>query len=89
MFWPKDLLPEVIAETRIYTWGYDVEINHVFSAASQATVFQDAAYLLSDLDDERISEDDVQSRFITSHLDSGPGCLRALSYAGRLQVQVI
>ena len=66
LFWPKDILPEVIADTRIYTWGYDVDINHIFSSASQATVFQHAASLLSDLADERISAEDVNPSLLVS-----------------------
>lgn len=59
LFWPKDILPKAIADTRIYTWGYDVDINHIFSSASQATVFQHATSLLNDLANERISNEDV------------------------------
>lgn len=66
LFWPKDILPEVIADTRIYTWGYDVDINHIFSSASQATVFQHAASLLGDLADERISDEDVNPSVLIS-----------------------
>lgn len=31
VFWPKELLPKerTIAKSRIFTWGYDVDINHV------------------------------------------------------------
>lgn len=61
VFWPQDLLPGIITESRIYTWGYDVDINHVFSSASQATVFQHSSTLLSDLADERTSEESVSS----------------------------
>src|SRR5271155_6121938 len=58
LFWPKEILPAVVPETRIYTWGYDVDINHVFSSASQATVFQHAMSLLLDLGNARTSDDD-------------------------------
>jgi hypothetical protein len=61
LFWPKEILPTAVPETRIYTWGYDVDINHVFSSASQATVFQHAMSLLSDLDNARTSDDDVKT----------------------------
>lgn len=53
VFWPKELLPRATPQTRIYTWGYDVDINHVFSNASQATVFQHAGTLLSDIANTR------------------------------------
>ena len=55
VFWPKELLPKVVPQTRIFTWGYDVDINHLFSSASQATVFQHAGTLLSDLANKRTS----------------------------------
>jgi hypothetical protein len=67
LFWPQDVLPTAIPETRIYTWGYDVDINHVFSFASQDTVFQHAQSLLSDLANERTSDDDVSS-FLISYI---------------------
>ena len=63
VFWPKKLLPEALPEARRYTWGYDVDINHVFSNASQATNFQHAATLLSDLANERVSVEDVSIIF--------------------------
>ncbi|KAL8881501.1 MAG: hypothetical protein Q9198_001313 [Flavoplaca austrocitrina] len=58
-FWPKDLLSKVIPETRIFTYGYDVNINHLFSPASQAIVFQHAATFLNDLANERVSTEAV------------------------------
>lgn len=59
VFWPKDLLPKVIPDARMFTYGYDVNINHLFSSASQATVFQHAASFLNDLANERISTEAV------------------------------
>lgn len=59
LFWPKELLPDAIPQSRIYTWGYDVDVNHIFSSAGQATVFQHARSLLSDLANERSSDEDV------------------------------
>lgn len=59
LFWPKEILPDRIPETRIYTWGYDVDINHIFGNASQATTFQQAGSLLSDLANERVSAEAV------------------------------
>lgn len=56
VFWPKELLPKVVPQTRIMTWGYDVDINHLFSSASQATVFQHAGSLLLDLANKRTSD---------------------------------
>jgi hypothetical protein len=61
IFWPKMLLPLALPQLRIYSWGYDADINHLFSAPSQSTVFQHAGSLLSDLADNRISDADVRS----------------------------
>jgi hypothetical protein len=38
-----------VPRARILTWGYDVRIEHVFESVSQASVFQHAEDLLSDL----------------------------------------
>ena len=59
LFWPQDLLPEVVPASRIFTWGYDVDVNHVLSSAGQATTFQHAQTLLSDLADQRLNSEDV------------------------------
>ena len=61
VFWPKELLPRAVPQTRIYTWGYDVDINHVFSNASQATVFQHAGTLLSDIANTRTLSTEVRN----------------------------
>lgn len=45
----RDLLPKVIPNTRIFTWGYDVDLSNIFSVAGQATVFQHAGSLMIDL----------------------------------------
>ncbi|KAK0512960.1 hypothetical protein JMJ35_004977 [Cladonia borealis] len=68
VFWPRDLLPSRFPDFRIFTWGYDVDIDHAFSGTSTATVFQHAANLLSDLCDVRISGD-AESRplFFVAH----------------------
>lgn len=68
VFWPRDLLPRRFPDFRIFTWGYDVDIDHAFSGTSTATVFQHAANLLSDLSDVRISSE-AESRplFFVAH----------------------
>jgi len=38
---------------RIFTWGYDVDIEKAFRAVSQASTFQHAGVLLSDVGDSR------------------------------------
>ncbi|KAL8977206.1 MAG: hypothetical protein Q9205_006941 [Flavoplaca limonia] len=56
VFWPRDLLPNVVHDARILTWGYDADIDG-FGSASQSTIHQHAGSLLSDLADQReISE---------------------------------
>ncbi|KAH8897670.1 hypothetical protein GQ53DRAFT_837506 [Thozetella sp. PMI_491] len=49
VFWPRDLLPKILAHVRIFTWGYDVQVQNLFSSASKATVFQHAETLLLDV----------------------------------------
>lgn len=49
VFWPQDLLPKVFPQARITTWGYDVQIERMFSSTSQASILQHALTLLSDL----------------------------------------
>ena len=51
-FWPKDLLPEVLADVRVFTWGYDADIDG-FGSRSQSTINQHAGSLLSDIADQR------------------------------------
>lgn len=56
VFWPRDLLPAILPGARVFTWGYDVDVNHIFSSASQNSVFQHAGNLLVDLTDARQSD---------------------------------
>ena len=49
VFWPRDLLPKVVPQARIITWGYGVQIEQMFSSPSQATIFHHAQTFLSDL----------------------------------------
>lgn len=57
IFWPAALLPEVIPNARIWTWGYDADIDGFWSSASQNTVSQHATNLLSDVADLLESKD--------------------------------
>ena len=50
-FWARDLLPRVIPDTRIYTWGYDADIHKFGPSTSQNTIHQHSSSLLSDLAD--------------------------------------
>ncbi|MCJ1475942.1 hypothetical protein MMC13_004606 [Lambiella insularis] len=51
IFWPADLLPSVLPDVRIFTWGYDADIHHWASSTSQNNVHQHAGNLLGDLAD--------------------------------------
>ena len=53
MFWPKTLLPAVIPDAKILTFGYDANVGGFFSSTSQNTIHQHAENLLSDLADLR------------------------------------
>ncbi|KAL8791369.1 MAG: hypothetical protein Q9195_005907 [Heterodermia aff. obscurata] len=52
MFWPQDMLPGVIADVRVFTWGYDADVDGLGSR-SQSTINQHAGSLLSDIADQR------------------------------------
>lgn len=64
VFWPRDLLPEEIPKNRILTWGYDVQIEQMLSASSNASIFQHAETLLSDLASLRSSPMDKERPLI-------------------------
>jgi Putative serine esterase (DUF676) len=64
LFWPRDLLPTRLPQARIWTWGYDVDINNLLSATSQLSVFRHADALLSDLADLNNSLTPKPVRFV-------------------------
>jgi hypothetical protein len=49
VYWPRDLLPERLPNARIFTWGYDANIENMFSSASRASIFQHAGTFLEDI----------------------------------------
>jgi len=51
-FWPRDLLPRIISDVRVFTWGYDADIDG-FGSRSQSTIIQHAESLLSDIANQR------------------------------------
>ena len=53
VFWPKTLLPAVIPDAMILTFGYDANVDGWITSASQNTIHQHAENLLSDLADLR------------------------------------
>ena len=63
-FWPRDLLPKLIPNTRIYTWGYEADIHKFGSSTSQNTIHQYSSSLLSDLADLQESCSDQSTPII-------------------------
>ncbi len=51
--WPETLLPSIISNCRIMTWGYDADVTHFFKPASGSTTFQHAQNLLAELERHR------------------------------------
>ncbi|KAF8851080.1 hypothetical protein BDZ45DRAFT_808615 [Acephala macrosclerotiorum] len=49
VFWPGVLLPKDAPDVRIFTWGYDADVDRLTSTASQNTIFQHAGDLLADV----------------------------------------
>ncbi|CAI6072025.1 unnamed protein product [Clonostachys chloroleuca] len=49
VFWPRDLLSLDVPKTRILTFGYDADVGHFWSAASQNRIRDHAANLINDL----------------------------------------
>ncbi|KAI4173239.1 MAG: hypothetical protein LQ348_006624 [Seirophora lacunosa] len=49
LFWPQSLLPAVVPDSQIFTWGYDADVGGIFSSAGQSTIHELAGSLLSDL----------------------------------------
>ncbi|PGH08456.1 hypothetical protein AJ80_07855 [Polytolypa hystricis UAMH7299] len=64
VFWVQQLLPAVLPNARIFTWGYDADVTHLLSNSSQATIFEHSRTLLSDISDERITEEDEKRGII-------------------------
>lgn len=64
IFWPKALLPTVIPKARIFTWGYDADVDGLMSSASQNTIHEHANNLLVDLSDLRTTSSDRSTPLI-------------------------
>jgi pimeloyl-ACP methyl ester carboxylesterase len=47
VFWPKDLLACDLPNTRIMTYGYDADIAHFWSMASQNRIYEHAGNLVN------------------------------------------
>lgn len=50
-FWPENLLPNVVPNVRIYSFGYDADVERFMSSAGLNTVHQHGRKLLNDLCD--------------------------------------
>ena len=59
VFWPRDLLPDVIPDARILTFGYDADVYHFRAAVGQNTIHQHASNLLADIADLQGSSETV------------------------------
>jgi hypothetical protein len=58
IFWPQELLPSVIPKARIFTWGYDADVDGLLSSSSQNTIRDHARNLLVDLSNLRVTASD-------------------------------
>ena len=59
VYWPQALLPMEIPDVKIFSYGYDADIDGFLSGAGQNTINQHAQSLLSDLSDLRSSHAEV------------------------------
>ena len=59
VLWPQDLLPMVIPDVKIYTYGHDASVDHILYSASHDTLQQKASTMLSDLADIRQTSQEV------------------------------
>lgn len=49
VFWPASLLPSVLPEARVFTWGYDADVDAFNGSVGHNTVEQHATDLLTDI----------------------------------------
>lgn len=70
VFWPQTLLPDIIPDAKIFTFGYDADVGGFLSSASQNTIYQHAQNLLSDLADlrENPAEQEIPLVFVVHSL---------------------
>lgn len=61
MFSPKELLPKIFPNVRIFSFGYDVDINHFFGSAGQTNVFRHSQDLLNDVSNISAPEGKVRA----------------------------
>jgi hypothetical protein len=58
-FWPRDLLPHSIDNAKIFSYGYDADIERFMGAAGLNTVHQHGRNLLNSLSD-LLDQDEVR-----------------------------
>lgn len=58
-FWPRDLLPKVLPQARILSWGYDSKVIHFWAAPSQNMINEHSSNLFADLASLRDSTNTV------------------------------
>jgi hypothetical protein len=49
VFWPEAILPTVLPEARIFTWGYDADVDAFNTSVGHNNVEQHANDLLTDI----------------------------------------
>lgn len=59
IFWPADLLPSVIPESRIITYGYDAKLMEIFQSVSQNSLYAISRELINDIQLIRQREEQV------------------------------
>ena len=71
VYWPQALLPIVIPDAKIFSYGYDADIDGFLSGSGQNTIHQHAQGLLSDLADLHSSHAEVSfiSRSFNVNMD--------------------
>lgn len=70
VFWPQTLLPVVIPDAKILSFGYDADVGGLLSSASQNIIHQIAQILLSDLADlrDKPAEQEIPLVFVVHSL---------------------
>ncbi|MCJ1270442.1 Serine active site containing protein 1 [Lobaria immixta] len=82
-FWPRDLLPEILPQARILSWGYDSKVIHFWAAPSQNMINEHSSNLFADLASLRDSTNTSRRPIIfVAHSLGGIVCANALLLAG-------
>jgi len=63
VFWPEEILPSVLPEARIFTWGYDADVDAFNTSVGHNTVEQHANDLLTDIANLSEKLKDVGGKF--------------------------